>query len=132
MFLALFNLLISDVEREEFMNPIRDLGDEHEDIQRLISMGFRIALVGTGYYKLLERIAMPVTYCRKYGRRNMIELVVLTSAVGSEAASQRLLHDCPHLHSNGSCDCAFVTDVEILPLGHVRDVINLWKETFSI
>lgn len=32
MFVASFNLLTLDTDREKFMNPIRNLGDKHEDI----------------------------------------------------------------------------------------------------
>lgn len=123
MFLASFNLAISDTERRKFMNPIRDLGDEHEDIQRLISMGFKVALVGKDCRRLLERIAMPVTYCMRYGRREMLQIMAVGSAAGSTSASEQLL--CEAACRRGDCMCSgagYRNQFNILPLLSIRAV----------
>jgi hypothetical protein len=63
--------------RKEYLNPVRDVFDKHEDIARLTKAGVSIILLGHNVHLLHQRLKDAESFVRKYGNRFMIDLIAI-------------------------------------------------------
>ncbi|KAF4636513.1 hypothetical protein G7Y89_g1580 [Cudoniella acicularis] len=116
MFLAATGNTVTPNQKKKFLNPVRDLGGKQNDVAKLISAGFGVTIAGVDCYLLMERIAMPVTYC-KYGRRKRLQFMALVQKPTSDVLQSQLLCMC-HFRSD-NYTCPHTTDLScrnVLPL----------------
>jgi hypothetical protein len=91
MFLAATGTTVTPNQKKKFLNPVRDLGEQN-DVAKLISAGFGVTIAGVDCYLLMERIAMPVTYCKKYGRRKQLQFMALVEKPTSDVLQSAPVH----------------------------------------
>jgi hypothetical protein len=62
-----------------------------------------VTIAGVDCYLLMERIAMPVTYCKKYGRRKQLQFMALVQKPTSDVLQSQLLCMCRFRSDNYTC-----------------------------
>jgi hypothetical protein len=76
MFSSAYNYELNVEQKRRLMNPLRDL-EQLPQTATLLRAGYEILIIGPGCRMLMERIATPSIYCKKYGRRAKVEVVLV-------------------------------------------------------
>ena len=131
MFLAAFDITISDKERRIFMNPIGDRGQEDIGVRGLILAGVNVTLVGVDCLRLMKRIATPFSYCRENGRDRLLSLVALTSVSRTGLDLNYPVHECGKSHTLDGCSCEDDMGSNALPIPQPR-IVNDFAHTVCL
>jgi hypothetical protein len=107
--------------RREYMNPVRDVFDKHEEIELLTKAGVNIILLGHRAHLLHQRLNDTKKFIKKYGNGFVIDLIAIAYC-----------HPEPPVNAPGATQFPSarfaVTDRVLENLGSRPDIAYSWLE----
>lgn len=120
--LAVIGCQITPVQREHYMDPVRDVFAEYDDIKLLTKAGARIILLGHGVHLLHQRLNDTETFIKRYGHDFVIDMIAIAYCQPEPSLNAPIGMQIPSLRFT-------VTDQLLEKLGSRSDLAYFWLES---